>query len=210
MRGNHESISGAGKRVEFIASLQLSALPLRFRRRRLLQLKILKMIKIKWMLVGMTAALLCGCASDGSPGDVQVSSQSATPLPAVPTSACRVSSHPPMGTYTVIAQMTATGQVNESSSQLLARLQKQGAALGSTYVMVTSVSDKNFINPENSEVISNPYLSQEASFYSTAIPGGAPQSAVLPVVTAEALKITSGSNKPNKGAPSNLWQNRPQ
>ena len=69
------------------------------------------MSKIKWMLMGMTAAFLGGCASDGSPGDVQVSSPSATTYPAVPVNACRVSSYPPKGQYVVIAQLTATGQV---------------------------------------------------------------------------------------------------
>jgi len=166
------------------------------------------MNKINWMAMGMAAALLCACASDGSSGDVEVSSQAATPYAAVPTNTCRVSSYPPKGSYKVIAQLKATGQVGESSSQLINRLQKQGAALGATYVMITSVSDKTFINPDNSEVLSNPYLSQESSFFSTSSPS-IPQSAVLPVVTAEALKITAGSNKPNKGAPSNLWQQRP-
>ena len=124
----------------------------------------------KWVMTGMTAAILCGCASDGSSSEVQVSSPSATAYPAVPITACRVSSYPPKGTYTVIAQLKATGQVGENPTQLLTRLQKQGAAMGATYVMVTSVTDKKFINPTNSEVLDNPYLSQENSFFNTASP----------------------------------------
>ncbi len=168
----------------------------------------------KWVMVGVTAMVLSACAGDSGSSStmgVQISAQSATPYPAVPTNACRVSSHPPQGTYVVIAQMKATGQAGETSTQVLNRLQAQGAAMGSTYVMVTSVSDKTFVTPQNSEIAdNNPYLIQESSFFGTANSDAIlthPQ-ATAPVVTAEALKITSGSDKPNKKAPSNLWQLR--
>jgi hypothetical protein len=108
--------------------------------------------------------------------------------------------------------LKATGQVGETATQVLNRLQAQGAALGSTYVMVTSVSDKTFVTPQNSEIAdNNPYLVQESSFFGTANSDAmltTHEQATAPVVTAEALKITSGSNKPNKKAPSNLWQLR--
>ena len=173
---------------------------------------------INWVFIGAAAALLCACASGGGHANsgIEVDSQTATEYPAVANNACRVSSYPPKGTYVVIAQLKATGQPGESSTQVLHRLQQQGAALGSTYVMVTSVSDKTFVNPQTSEIDDNPYLSQENSFFNTASPDGVtynhefdtPPVASAPVITAQALKITSGTNKPNKAAPSNLWQLR--
>jgi len=171
-------------------------------------------------MVGATAALLCACADSGSATmGVQISSQSATPYPAVPMNACRVSSRPPLGNYVVIAQLKATARQGETATHVLQRLQAEGAALGSTYVMVTSVTDKTFINAQNSEVADNPYLSQENSFFDTASPDNLAYNHELhnvngtsvterAVITAQALKITSGSNKPNKALPSNVWQER--
>ena len=174
---------------------------------------------IKWVVTGVATALLCACADSGSSSTmgVQISSQSATSYPPVSMNACRVSSHPPLGTYVVIAQLKATARPNETSTHVLQRLQAQGAAVGSTYVMVTSVTDKTFITPQNSEVADNPYLSQENSFFDTASPydlaynhelNNGTQQSTRAVITAEALKITSGSNKPNKALPSNVWQER--
>ena len=172
---------------------------------------------IKWVAMGGVAAILCGCAGSAASSGVQVSSQSATVYPAIPATSCRVSSHPPLGKYIVIAQLTATADIGETADHLLHRLQQQGASLGAEYVMVMTVSDKTYITPENSEVADNPYLSNEASFFNTASPaatgynnvnGVGTAEAEQEVITAEALKITSGTNKPNKALPSNLWQVR--
>jgi len=175
----------------------------------------------------MAVVVLTACAGAGG-SSMQVSPVASTTYPAVPTGACRVSSHQPLGKYIVIANLSATAQPGESATHLLNRLQAQGAALGSTYVMVTSVTDKTFVNPVNSEIADNPYLSQENSFFNTASPqstaynhefdnGGGYNSgndmgssggSAQEVITAQALKITSGSNKPNKALPSNVWQER--
>ncbi len=154
--------------------------------------------------MGAAATILSACAGSGGNG-MQVSSVASTTYPAVPQSACHVSSYPPKGTYVVIANLTATGQPGESATQLLQRLQAEGASLGATYVMVTSVSDKTFFTPKNTEVNDNAYLSQINSFNSTASFNSNSGTSV-PVATAQALKITSGSNKPNKAVPSNVWQ----
>ena len=167
---------------------------------------------IKWIFTGAMAAILCSCATDNT--GIQVASQSATQYAPVPVAKCRVSSHPPKGQYVVIAQLTAYADIGETPTHLLNRLQQQGAALGADYVMVMSVSDKTYITPKDENVMDNAYLSQEASFFNTASPSatgynnvndmnGAPQ---REVITAEALKITSGTNAPNKALPSNLWQ----
>lgn len=181
-------------------------------------------------MVWAATVILSACTSSGGPG-MEVSTVSSATYPAVPTNACRVSSRPPKGTYVVIANLSATAQVGESATHLLHRLQAQGAALGSTYVMVTSVTDKKYVNPENSEIADNPYLSQENAFFNTASPqsvaynhefdnpasgavgyqsvndiGSSSSTLMQEVVTAQALKITSGTNKPNKALPSNLWQ----
>jgi hypothetical protein len=171
---------------------------------------------IKWAVTGITVVLLCSCATDDT-NAVQVTSQSATPYPAVPVSSCRVSSHPPKGQYIVIANLSATAQVGETPTQLLNSLQQQGAALGANYVMVMTVSDQKFVTPNMVDVDNNTYLNTEQQFFDTASPGAVGYNnvnnvgsgnTVEEVITAKALKITSGSNAPNKKAPSNLWQMR--
>jgi len=164
----------------------------------------MKIILGKWVMVGAAVAILSACAGPGG-NNVQVSPVASTTYPAVPAGACHVSSYPPKGKYVVIANLTITGQPGESATHLLHRLQAQGASMGATYVMVTSISDKTFLTPKNMEVDDNAYLSQIDSFNSTASDNsnsGTPTE----VVSAQALKITSGSNKPNKALPSNVWQ----
>ena len=170
---------------------------------------------MKWGMVGAVAIFLSACASSDKSSDVQVSSQSATAYPPVAPEACHVSSHPPLGQYVVIASLSTAAQVGETPTHLLNRLQKQGAALGADYVMVTSVSDKKYVSDEL--IDNNTYLDPEAQFFNTAQPaavgynnvnGVGTSNPVEEVIMAQALKITSGSNKPNKKAPSNLSQLR--
>ncbi len=87
--------------------------------------------------------------------------------------------------------------------------------MGADYVMVTSVSDKKYISDQY--IDNNTYLDPEAQFFDTAQPaavgynnvnGVGTSTPMEEIVTAQALKITSGSNKPNKKAPSNLSQLR--
>lgn len=160
----------------------------------------------KWVFVAALAVSLCSCTGEEGAG-VQVVSQSATPYPPVPVAHVNVSSHPPKGTYKVIAQLSVTADVGETPDQLIQSLKQKGAALGADYVLVISVSDKTFITAQNLDN-DNPYLVTQSNFYSTA---GTPNyvtagSDMREVLTAQALKITSGSNVPNKAAPSKLWQ----
>jgi hypothetical protein len=170
---------------------------------------------LKWAMAGAAAILLSACASSDKSLGVQVSSKAATTYPPVAPSACRISSHPPQGQYVVIASLSTAQRINETPSHLLNRLQKQGAAMGADYVMVTSVSDKKYISDQY--IDNNTYLDPEAQFFDTAQPaavgynnvnGVGTSTPMEEIVTAQALKITSGSNKPNKKAPSNLSQLR--
>ena len=170
---------------------------------------------MRWAVVGVAVILFSACSSSDKSLGVQVSSQAATTYPPVAPTACHISSYPPKGQYVVIASLSTAAQINETPSHLLNRLQKQGAAMGADYVMVTSVSDKKYLS--NEMVDNNTYLDPEAEFFNTAQPaaigynninGVGTSTPMEEVITAQALKITSGSNKPNKKAPSNLSQLR--
>ena len=172
------------------------------------------MNKIKWVFLGVTATALMSCATSADYG-VQVTPQTSAQYATVPVSACRVSSYPPKGQYIVIANLTTDAQVGESSTHLLNRLQQKGAELGANYVMVMSISDQTFLRPSDVDVDDNQYLNPVAQFNDTASPaasgytninGVGSNQPVHEVITAQALKITSGSNKPNKKLPSNVWQ----
>ncbi len=170
---------------------------------------------LKWAMIGAAAILVTACAGSAKSSGVQVSSQSATAYPPVAPSACHISSYPPKGQYIVIASLSTAQQINETPSHLLNRLLKQGAAMGADYVMVTSVSDKKFASDDF--IDNNTYLDPDAQFFNTAQPaavgynnvnGVGTSTPLEEIVTAQALKITSGSNKPNKKAPSCLAQLR--
>jgi len=169
---------------------------------------------IKWAAIGAVAAVLSACATSADYG-VQVTPQASTQYAEIPVSQVRVSSYPPKGKYTVIATLTTDEQIGETATHLLNRLRQKGAELGANYVMVTSVADQKFLTPADVEVDDNQYLNPVAQFNDTASPAAAGYSTVNgvgsgqpmhEVITAKALKITSGSNKPDKSQSSNVWQ----
>jgi hypothetical protein len=219
MQARYESTSAAGKRVEFFKHLHFPPCRLGDTGGDSGNFKdpTMKMNMIRWVMTGATAALLCACAGSAASSGVQVASQTSMQYAPVPVTACRISSYPPKGKYLVIANLTTAAQIGETPTQLLNRLQMQGAELGATYVMVTSISDRKFVTPDMVDVDNNTYLNTEAQFFDTAQPtatgynnvnGVGTPNTVQEVITAQALKITAGNNKPNKKAPSNLWQMR--
>jgi len=174
----------------------------------------MKMTRIKGLALTATTFVLLSCATSADYG-VQVTPQTSTQYATVPISACRISSYPPQGQYIVIANLTTDAQIGETSTHLLNRLQQKGAELGANYVMVTSVSDQTFVKPGDVDIDDNQYLNPLAEFNDTASPaasgytnvnGVGSGQPVHEVITAQALRITSGTNKPNKKLPSNVWQ----
>ncbi len=169
----------------------------------------MKTTLFRWGCAAALSVLLCSCAGSGS--GIKIMPQTAVQYPPVPVAGCRVSSHPPKGTYTVIAFVTIDAHIGESATHLLQRLQSASASLGADYVMVTSVSDRTFLTPQNVDS-DNIYLADARNFDSTAgseyaAPPDA-QTNLREIIQGQALKITSGSNAPNKKAPSMLWQIR--
>ena len=157
----------------------------------------------KWALSGAAALLLCSCAST----DMNVVSQTSNTYAPTPVSHVYVSSHPPKGQYIVIASLTTSVQQNETPTHLINRLRQEGASLGADYVLMTSVTDKTFLTPQNDDVGGNIYLATQRNFDSTANSGNnVGIDYTREIVRAQVLKMTSGSNKPNKAAPSLLWQ----
>ena len=172
------------------------------------------MKKINWVFIAAVSTTLMSCATSADYG-VQVTPQTSTQYATVPVSACRVSSYPPKGQYIVLANLTTDAQIGESPTHMLNRLQQKGAELGANYVMVTSIADKTFLTPADVDVDDNQYLNPMSDFNNSASPaasgytninGVGSGQPVHEVITAQALKITSGSNKPNKKLPSNVWQ----
>ncbi|MCE0521874.1 MAG: hypothetical protein LV480_03075 [Methylacidiphilales bacterium] len=164
------------------------------------------MNSIKWIFLGAVGAILCACAGSGTQADS--AELTAPPYPSTAPANVNISSHPPKGTYIVIARLTINVRQGETAGHALKRLQQKGADVGADYVMVTSISDKTFITPQNLDTQVNPYISSINSFYSTAnsTDPGYSQTYMREVIKAQALKITSGSNAPNDAAPSKLWQ----
>jgi len=174
----------------------------------------MKMTPIKWVFLAAMTSILLSCSTSADYG-VQVSNQASTQYATIPVSQCRISSYPPKGKYVVIATLTTDAQVGETPTHLLNRVQQKGAELGANYVMVTSVADQKFIAPGDVDAEDNTYLSPLAQFNDTVSPAAVGYSSVNgvgsgqpmhEVITAQALRITSGSNKPNKSLPSNVWQ----
>ncbi len=166
----------------------------------------MKMNLAKWVGLGALSVALCSCASTDA--GVSITSQSSTTYAPVPVNAVHVSSHPPKGKYIVIASLTANVQPNETPSHVLQRMQDSAASIGADYVLVTSVADKTYLTPQNLSPTDSPYTATQRDFFSTA---DSPGDNYVPnytreIITGQALKITSGSNKPNKAAPSMLWQ----
>ena len=169
---------------------------------------------IKWAVMGAVVATFSSCATSADYG-VRVTPQTSMQYAEVPISQCRISSYPPKGQYIVLADLTTDAQIGETPTHLMNRLQQKGAELGANYVMVTSISDQTFLRPSDVEVDDNQYLNPIAQFNDTASPAAAGYTNVNgvgsgqpmhEVITAKALKITSGSNKPDKTKPSNVWQ----
>ncbi len=163
--------------------------------------------------MGAAVAMFSSCATSADYG-VQVTPQTSAQYAEIPISKCRISSYPPKGQYTVIANLTTDAQIGESATHLMNRLQQKGAELGANYVMVTSVSDQTFLRPSDVEVDDNQYLNPIAQFNDTASPAAAGYTnvngvgsgqPVHEVITAKALRVT-GNNKPDKTKPSNVWQ----
>jgi len=152
------------------------------------------------------STLLCSCA--GSTNGVNITPQSTVQYAPVPVANVRVSSHPPKGQYTVIALLTIDAQIGETPTHVLKRLQQTGASIGADYVMVTSVGDRTYLTPQTVDD-QNVYLDTQRDFDSTA---GSSQvyatTYMREIIKGQALKMTSGSNVPNKAAPSMLWQVR--
>ena len=174
----------------------------------------MKTTRIKGVCLAAMTSVLLSCATSADYG-VQVTPQTSTQYAEIPISKCRISSYPPKGSYIVLANLTTDAQVGETPTHLMNRIQQKGAELGANYVMVTSVADQTFLRPSDVEVDDNQYLNPIAQFNDTASPAAAGYSnvngvgsgqPVHEVITAKALRITSGSNKPDKTKPSNVWQ----
>lgn len=168
---------------------------------------------MRTLLTAAAVATLCSCAASSG---VRVTPQAGQYAP-VPVNNVHISSHPPQGKYVVLAQLSADAEINETPDHLLYRLKESAAKLGADYVMVTSVADKTYLTPQNldGESGENPYIAFDRAWSSNASPDATGYNNVnsvgspnyqREVITGQALKMTSGTNTPDKSKPSRLWQ----
>ena len=159
------------------------------------------------------SVFLTGCGGTG----VSVMMQGNAPSAAVPEYAVVVSSHPPKGTYRVLAELSAESDPGENAIDFKRRFQIEGAKIGADYVMFTAGQNNTYTAP----AVSNTYSSANGS--AIAIPNsdgsvtafgsanGDSSTYTTPsynyvrtMVVAQALKMTSGTNEPDMSKPSNL------
>lgn len=171
---------------------------------------------IKLLFTLLFSLTISGCGSD-----VSVMMETESVPAAVPESHVVVSSHPPLGTYRVLAELSTEQRDGENVVEFKKRLQESGAKIGADYVMITSGSDNSYIAPAVSNTYSSangfatayPNYDGSATAYGTAFGDSTTYSTpahtyVRTSVVAKALKMLSGINQPNMKVPSNLSKSR--
>jgi hypothetical protein len=153
---------------------------------------------------------ISGCAPQ-----IDVMSETSQKYAPISPDSVRVSTHPPQGTYKIIATFEAESMHRgESTIHFSKRLQEKAAEIGADYVLVVEQHHNHYIAPavadtyttENAYATAYPNADGSASatgygtadstsFYTPAHPYS------TTVVTAKALKITSGSNQPDLDKP---------